>query len=66
MFAIVKSKYMPKKIFEKIRNKRKLIIIKYNKRIKVKLVIYKEDYEIYIILNEFNDKYITNIDDIYK
>jgi len=49
---------------EKIKNKRKLNIIKYNKRIKAKLNINKEDFEIYITLKEFNNKYKTNIEDI--
>ena len=47
-----------------IKNKKRLNIIKYNKIIKSKLDINKEDYEIYIILKEYNDKYKTNIDDI--
>ena len=37
MLDNVKSKYIIKEIFEKIKNKRKLNIIKYNKRIKVRL-----------------------------
>ena len=64
MLDNVKSKYIQKEIFDKIQNKRKLNIIKYNKRIKVKLNINKEDFEIYIILKEFNNKYQTNIIDI--
>ena len=36
MLDNVKSKYILKDIFEKIKNKRKLNIIKYNKGIKVK------------------------------
>ena len=39
-------------------------IIKYNKRIIGKLDINKEDFETYITLKEFNNKYNTNIDDI--
>ena len=64
MLDYVKSKYILKEIFEKIKNKRKLNIIKYNKRIKLKLNINKEDFEIYITLKEFNNKYNTNIEDI--
>ena len=64
MLDNVKSKYIIKEILVKIKNKRKLKIIKYNKRIKDKLNINKEDYEIYITLKEFNIKYYTNIDDI--
>ena len=61
MFDNVKSKYILKEIFEKMKNKRKLNIIKYNKRIKFKSNINKKDFEIYISLREFNDKYNTNI-----
>ena len=64
MLDNLKSKYILKEILEKIQNKRKLNIIKYNKRIKAKLNINKEDFEIYITLKEFNNKYKTNIEDI--
>ena len=64
MLDKVKSKYILKEILEKIHNKRKLNIIKYNKIIKAKLNINKEDFEIYITLKEFNIKYKTNIEDI--
>ena len=64
MLDNVKSKYIIKKIFEKLKNKRKLNIIKYNKRIKIRLNINKEDFEIYINLKEFNYKYKTNIGDL--
>ena len=58
------NKYILKEIFENIKNKRKLNIIKYNKRIKDKLNINKKDYEIYITLREFNDIYNINIKEI--
>ena len=64
MLDNLKSKYILKEILEKIKNKRKLNIIKYNKRIKAKLNINKEDFEIYITLKEFNNEYKTNIEDI--
>ena len=64
MLDNVKSKYIVKEIFENIKNKRKLNIVKYNKRIKIKLDIDKEDFEIYITLKEFNNKYYINIKDI--
>ena len=64
MLDKLKSKCILKKIFEIIKRKRKLNIIKYNKRISFKLNINKEDFEIYIILKEYNKKYNTNIDDI--
>ena len=64
MLDNVKSKYIVKEIFEIIKNKRKLNIIKYNKRIRIKLDIDKEDFEIYITLKKFNNKYNINIEDI--
>ena len=64
MLVKVKSKYIVKEIFENIKNKRKLNIIKYIKRIKIKLDINKDNFEIYITLKEFNNKYYTYIEDI--
>ena len=64
MLDNLKSIFILKKIFVKIKIKRKLNIIKYNKRLKVKLSINKGDFEIYIKLNEFNNKYKANIPDI--
>ena len=64
MLDKVKSKYIIKEIFEKIKNKRKLNIIEYNKRIKSRLNINKQEFEIYKKLKKFNYKYKTNIDDI--
>ena len=64
MLDKVKSKNIIKEIFRNMRNKRKLNIIKYNKRILIRLNINKEQFENYIILKEFNKKYSTNIEDI--
>ena len=64
MLDKVRSKYVIGKIFDKIKNKRKLNILKYNKRILYRLNINKEDFEIYKTLKEFNNKYKTNIEDI--
>ena len=64
MLNNVKSKFIIEKIFRNLKNKRKLNIIKYNKIIKAKLNINKEDFEIYMTLKEFNNKYKTNIEDI--
>ena len=64
MLDNVKSKYILKEIFDIIKNKRKLKIIKYNKKIKIKLDINKGDFEKYIALKEFNKKYDINIEDI--
>ena len=53
MLDNVKRKNILKEIFEKIHNKRKLNIIKYDKRLKIKLNINREDFEVYITLKEF-------------
>ena len=63
MLNRVNSKYILDKIFENMRNKRKLNIVKYNKRIRDRLDIDKKNYEEYMILNEFNMKYDLNIED---
>ena len=64
MLDNVKSKYIVKEIFENIKIKRKLNIIRYNKIIQVKLNINKEDFEAYITLKNFNNKYNINIEDL--
>ena len=64
MLEKVKSKYIMEKLFGNIKNKRKLNIIKYNKKILARLNINKEHFDNYIKLNEFNNKYNTNIEDI--
>jgi len=64
MLVNINSKYIIDKIFEYMKNKRKLNIIKYNKRTLDKLKITKEHFEIYIALKEFKMKYNLNIDDI--
>ena len=64
MLDNLKSKYILQEIFEKIKNKRKLNIIKYNKKVMIKLDINKEDFEMCTTLKEFNFKYNTNIQDI--
>ena len=66
MLDNVKKNNILKVIFETIKNKRKLNIIKYNKRLTIKLDITKQDFEIYVYLKEFNNKYNTNIKDIDK
>ena len=62
MLDYVKSKNIIKEIFRNMRNKRKLNIIKYNKRMLNRLNINKEQFENYIRLKEFNKKYNTNIE----
>jgi Leucine-rich repeat (LRR) protein len=61
MLDNVKSKYILEAIFECMRNKKKLNILRFNKRIKKRLNITKEDYDKFI-LEEFNFMYNLNID----
>ena len=63
MFDKVKSNFIMQKIFKHMRNKRKLSIIKYNKKILSRLDISYEHFEIYALLKEFNGKYELNLDD---
>ena len=64
MLDNVKSTNILKIIFEYIRNKKKLKIIRLNKRIKERLNITKEDYKTYEFLKEFNLRNNLNIEDI--
>ena len=51
-------------IFKNLKNKRKLKIVKYNKKIKNRINITEINIHQYEILEEFNNKYKTNIEDI--
>ena len=51
-------------IFKNIKNRIKMNIIKYNKKIQNKLYITKEDFEIYASLKDFNEVFNLNIRDI--
>ena len=64
MLTEIKSKYLLQGIFDYMKDKRKLKLIKYNKLFQNKLNINKEDYESYISLREFNIKYNLNFDNI--
>ena len=64
MLDNVNSKYIIEEIVGKLKNKRKLKIIKYNKRLLSRLNINKKNFELYAKLKEFNDKYKTKINDI--
>ena len=64
MLDNIKSRYIIKVIFANIRNKIKLNIIKFNKKLQARLNVTKEDLEIYIILKDFNNKYGNKIEDI--
>ena len=64
MLATIRSSYILKLSFEHIRNKKKLNIVKYNKSLLSRLNITKEDFDAYIHLKEFNEKYNLNIEDV--
>ena len=57
MINNIKSNLITTTIFNLLKDKKKLKIIKHNKEMLQKLKITKEDFEVYIILKEFNDKY---------
>ena len=60
----VKSNFIKIKIFAYLKTKRKLNIIKYNKRMYNILNINKDLFQQFIFLKEYNDKYKRNIEDI--
>ena len=64
MLEHTKSKFILKKIFQNLKNRFKLKIIKYNRKLQKRLDIDKKDFEIYIILKEYNTKYNLSIIDI--
>ena len=64
MLDNVKSNLIMNKIFANLKNKRKLIIIKYNKRLLNRINITKKDFKMYQLLKDFNSKYKTRLEDI--
>ena len=64
MLENVKSLYISEMLFQYLKNKRKLKIIKYNKKMQNKLKITKKDFQAYKSLKEFNEQFLTNIEDI--
>ena len=64
MLGNIKSKLIMNKVFSNLKNKKKLNILRYNNKLQKKLNITTKDYELYVILKEFNDKYKTKINDI--
>jgi len=63
MLKNITSSYVLKKIFDYLKNKRKLKIIKCNRRMLDFLNIVKEDFQVYKTLKEFNEKFSANIED---
>ena len=64
MLDNIKSVFILNKLFNNIRNIRKLRIIKHNKKMLNRLNIKKEEFMKYKSLKEFNDKFELDIIDI--
>ena len=64
MLGKIKSKLIMNKVFSNLRIKKKLNILRYNNKLQKRLNITSKDYELYVILKEFNDKYKIKINDI--
>ena len=64
MWQKIQSKYILRNIFDFMKNRKKLNIVKYNKKILDKLDITKDDFQAYITLKKFNEKFNLNIRDI--
>ena len=64
MLDNIKSNLIMIIIFNNVKNKRKLKILKYSKRMMNRINITKENFQEYAKLKEFNNKYETNIGDI--
>ena len=65
MLNKIKSRFIIKRVFENVRHKMKLKILKYNKKLLNALNIKSEDFDIYNILKNFNNKYNTINDSSY-
>ena len=64
MLNNIKSNFILKTIFEHINKKRKLKIIRYNKRIIDRCNMTIDDFKSYKMFKVFNEKYDLNIKDI--
>ena len=64
MLNNIKSRYILEMIFQILKHKRKLKIIKTNKKMLEKLQITIKDFQVYETLKKFNEKYSTNIEDL--
>ena len=64
MLNKIRSNFILSKIFKHIKNRTKINIIKYNRKIQNKLFIKKEDFDIYISLKKLNETFNCNIRDI--
>ena len=64
MIIRIKKKLILEYIFGYLRNKKKLKIIQYNKKLLKTLNITLKDFEVYTFLKELNKKFNLNIEDI--
>ena len=64
MLKKIRSTYILKDIFAFLKERKKLILLKYNKNLRNKLDIKKKDYQEFLILNDFNIKFNLNIRNI--
>ena len=64
MFENIKNKYILEMIFQCLKHKRKLKIIKTNKKMLDKLEITIKDFQVYETLKKFNEKFSSNIEDL--
>ena len=64
MLRKINSAFILDIILNNLRSKKKLKIVKYNKKILDRINITEEDFVVYIYLKEFNEKYNSNIEDI--
>ena len=61
MFSNIKSNLVLKIVFRHLKQRIKLLILKYNKNLKNKLNIQLKDYQEYNSLKAFNEQYKTKI-----
>ena len=64
MLLKIRCKYLIEIIFNHLKNKKKLNILKYNKTFLSKINITKEDFKVYDSLKEFNHRFNVEIKDI--
>ena len=63
MLQKIRCKYLLEIIFDNMKKRKRMKILKYNKNILSKINITKEDFKAYELLKEFNQKYNLEIED---
>ena len=64
MFRKIRSIIVLKNIFTKLKKRKKLTLLKYNKALRDKLNISKNDYQEFQLLKELNTKFNLDIKDV--